>query len=106
MIAADLAFHKCLLTGTGNDFIAGFAPLIAPLLAVVFRIQRRTAPAAGAGALVSDHAAVVAAIARGDAEAARRAAAALIDGAEKDAMAGIGLPAAVGTGAAARSLSQ
>lgn len=102
-IAADLAFHKCLLTATGNDFIAGFAPLIAPLLTVVFRIQRRTGPAASA--LVAPHAAIVAAIRRGDAETARRAAAALIDGAEKDAMAGIGLPAA-GTGAAARSLSQ
>ncbi len=103
-ITADLSFHRHLLTGTGNEFIAGFAPLIETLLLVLFPIQRRTRPAPDT--FVSDHRAVLAAIRRGDADAARRAATSLLDGAEKDAMDGIGLLAPAGNGAAARSMSQ
>ncbi len=90
-IDADLAFHKHLLTGTGNEFIAGFAPLIETLLLAVFRIQRNFCPELDN--FVPDHRAILDAIKRGDADAARRAAAALLVGAEKDAMDGISLMA-------------
>ncbi len=103
-ISADLAFHKALLIGTGNEFIAGFAPLIEALLRVVFRIQRDARP--DPGAFVPDHRAVLDAIKRGDAEGARRAATVLLDGAEKDAMNGIHLPAPAVGSEAARSMSQ
>ena len=103
-IRADLAFHRHLLTGTGNEFIAGFAPLIETLLLVVLRIQRDTRP--DPGTFVPDHRAILEAIKRGDADAARRAAAALLEGAEKDAMDGIGLPAPAAGRGAARSMSQ
>lgn len=103
-IHADLTFHKALLIGTGNDFIAGFAPLIEALLLVVFRIQRNARP--DPGAFVPDHRAVLDAIRRGDAEAARQAATVLLDGAERDARNGIRAPASAVDSAAARSMSQ
>jgi DNA-binding FadR family transcriptional regulator len=103
-IKADLSFHTHLLTGTGNDFIAGFAPLIETLLFVVFRIQRGTRP--DPDTFVPGHSAVLEAIKRGDADAARRAATVLLDGAEKDAMNGIRLLAPGAGKAAARSMSQ
>lgn len=103
-MAADLAFHRSLLTGTGNEFIAGLAPLFETLLAAVLHIQRRARPPSVA--LVPDHQAVLAAIKRGDAVGARQAAAVLLDGAERDAMDGLALPALAGDGAAARSMSQ
>ncbi len=94
-IGADLSFHKHLLTGTGNEFIAGFAPLIETLLRVVFRIQREFCP--DLDDFVPDHKAILDAIKRGDADAARRAAAALLESAEKDAMEGISLLAPSGS---------
>jgi DNA-binding FadR family transcriptional regulator len=103
-ISADLAFHKALLIGTGNEFIAGFAPLIEALLRVVFRIQRNACP--NPDEFVANHRAVLDAIGRGDAEAARRAATVLLEGAEKDAMNGIREPAPVVGSQAARSMSQ
>ncbi len=102
-IRADLAFHKHLLTGTGNEFIAAFAPLIETLLLVVFRIQRDARP--NSHRFVPDHRAVLDAIKAGDADAARRAAAAQLERAETDAMDGIRLLAPAGDGAAARSMS-
>ena len=104
LIRADLAFHKHLLTGTGNDFIAGLAPLVETLLIVVLRIQRDSRP--DRDTFVSDHRAILEAIKRGDAEAARRAAAALLKGAEKDAINGIGRTAPAAGRGAARSMSQ
>ena len=86
-IRADLSFHKHLLIGTGNEFIAGFAPLIETMLFVVFRIQRDLCP--DPHKLVPSHRRVLDAIKRGDAEGARRATAALLEGGEKDAMDGI-----------------
>ncbi len=101
-IRADLSFHAHLLTGTGNDFIAGFAPLLEKLLVVVFRVQRDTCP--DLRRFVPEHRAVLTAIRRGDAEAARQATTDLLDGAETDAVDGIGLLAPAG--ATARSQSQ
>ena len=103
-IDAALAFHKALLTGTRNEFIAGFAPLIEALLSVVFRIQRAARP--DPGEFVPDHRAVLDAIKRGDGEGARQAATVLLEGAEKDAMNGIRVPAPAVGSEAARSMSQ
>lgn len=102
-IRADLAFHKHLLTGTGNEFIAGFAPLIETLLLAVFRIQRNASP--DPDKFVPDHRAVVEAIKRGDATAARKAAAVQLEAAERDAMDGIRL-LAPDRGSMARSIAQ
>lgn len=103
-IRADLAFHRHLLTGTGNDFIAGFAPLIETLLLVVISIQRDARP--DPDKFVPDHRAVLEAIKRGDAGAARRATTALLEGAKNDAMNGICLLAPDAGRAAAGSMSQ
>jgi DNA-binding FadR family transcriptional regulator len=103
-IRADLSFHRNLLTGTGNDFIAGLAPLVETLLIVVLRIQRDSRP--DRDTFVSNHRAILEAIKRGDAGAARRAAAALLKGAETDAMDGIGRTAPTAGQGAARSMSQ
>ncbi len=103
-IDADVSFHRHLLTGTGNEFIAGFAPLIETLLRIVFHVQRDAAPERER--FVAEHAAVVDAIRRGDGETARRAAATLIEDAEKDAMDGIRLRATAAGSVAARSVSQ
>ena len=86
-IRADLSFHTNLLIGTGNEFIAGFVPLIETLLLATLRLQRDTRP--DPGKFVPDHAAILDAIKRGDAEAARRKTLIMLEGAEKDAMNGI-----------------
>ncbi len=102
-IRADLSFHKALLNGTGNEFIAGFVPLIETLLFVTLHIQRDTRP--DPGRFVPDHKAILEAIKRGDAEAAHRATLVMLEGAEKDAMDGISLLAETGGKATARSTS-
>ena len=101
-IRADLSFHKALLTGTGNEFIAGFVPLIETLLLITLHIQRDTRP--DPGKFVPDHKAILEAVKRRDAEAARQATLDMLVGAEKDAMDGISLLEANGK-AAARSTS-
>jgi DNA-binding FadR family transcriptional regulator len=86
-IKADVAFHTAILTGTGNEFIAAFAPVIATSLTATFGLQRvvRT----DQSHFVPSHRAIFDAIKRGDVESARAAFHALLKQAEMDAMEGI-----------------
>jgi DNA-binding FadR family transcriptional regulator len=86
-IKADVAFHEAILVGTGNEFIAAFAPVIATSLMATFSVQRRAHP--DQGHFVPGHRAIFEAIKRGDPEAARTAFRALLTEAEADAMEGI-----------------
>ena len=47
-IEADVAFHQAILNGTGNEFLAAFAPVIGTWLTKAFRVQRIAEPRAGA----------------------------------------------------------
>jgi DNA-binding FadR family transcriptional regulator len=87
-ISADVAFHKAILAGTGNDFIAAFTPVMSAALNVTFRIQRDAA-ALGREHFVPSHREILDAIVCGDPEAARAAYLALLNTAEDDAMKGI-----------------
>lgn len=87
-IKADVALHKAILVGSGNEFVAAFAPAIEASLTLAFRVQR------GAPILddfVPSHAAIVDAIRRRDKDGARKACQALLAQAESDAMHGIRL---------------
>lgn len=86
-IDADVAFHRAILLGTGNDFIAAFAPVIATALNVTFSVQRGVRDAREH--FVPSHGAILDAIKRGDAAAARSAILALLVTAEDDAMRGV-----------------
>lgn len=86
-ISADVAFHKAILSGTGNDFIAAFTPLMSAALNVTFGIQRDDA--LGRDHFVPSHREILDAIVRGNPEAARVAYLALLKAAEEDAMRGI-----------------
>jgi DNA-binding FadR family transcriptional regulator len=86
-IQADVAFHQAILTGTGNDFIAAFAPAIGTWLSVAFGVQRAARPSPHE--FVPQHRAIVEAIRRGDADGARTAFRFLLNRAENDAMGGI-----------------
>jgi DNA-binding FadR family transcriptional regulator len=86
-IKADVAFHTAILTGTGNEFIAAFAPVIATSLLVTFGVQRVVR--ADQSHFVPNHRAIFDAIKRGDAEGARAAFRSLLKQAEMDAMEGI-----------------
>jgi DNA-binding FadR family transcriptional regulator len=86
-IEADVAFHQAILNGTGNEFLAAFAPVIGTWLRKAFRVQRVVEPAQEH--FVPQHRAVFEAIKRGDPEGARRAFRILLTRSETDAMSGI-----------------
>ena len=86
-IKADVAFHQAILMGTGNEFLAAFAPAIATSLTVTFSLQREAHP--DQDHFVPRHRAIFDAIKRGDPEGARQAFRTLLSEAESDAMAGI-----------------
>jgi DNA-binding FadR family transcriptional regulator len=83
-IKADFAFHQRILTGTGNEFIAALAPAIETSLLVTFSMQREVWP--NPENFVPTHGAVMDAIKRGHAAAARDAMQALLARAEIDAI--------------------
>lgn len=86
-IAADVAFHRAILSGTGNEFIAAFTPVMSAALHVTFGIQRDAA--LGREHFVPSHRDILDAIVCGDPEAARTTYLALLKTAEEDAMRGI-----------------
>jgi DNA-binding FadR family transcriptional regulator len=86
-IEADVAFHQAILNGTGNEFLAAFAPVIGTWLRKAFRVQRVAEPAQEH--FVPQHRAVLEAIKRGDPDGARRAFRILLTRSETDAMSGI-----------------
>ncbi len=86
-IKADVTFHTAILTGTGNEFIAAFAPVIATSLTATFGVQRVVRP--DQSHFVPSHRAIFDAIKRGDPDGARAAFRALLSQAEKDAMDGV-----------------
>ena len=86
-IEADVAFHEAILNGTGNEFLAAFAPVIGTWLTKAFRIQRIAEPEQEH--FVPQHRAIFEAIKHGDAEGARKAFRVLLTRSENDAMAGI-----------------
>jgi len=86
-ITADVALHQAILAGSGNEFLAAFAPAIATSLTAAFSIQRDARPPLSA--FLPDHAAIVEAIKRGDKEGARAAFLKLLRQAESDAVNGL-----------------
>jgi DNA-binding FadR family transcriptional regulator len=86
-IEADVAFHQAILTGTGNEFIAAFAPAIGTSLRVAFGVQRVARP--DQQKFVPQHRAIFDAIKRGDPDGARAAFRTLLTQAEADAMDGL-----------------
>ena len=86
-IDADVAFHEAILKATGNDFVAALAPAIHASLTLVFQVQRGASP--DPETFLPSHGAVLAAIARGDGEAARHAMLSLLVRSEADAMNGL-----------------
>ena len=86
-IKADVAFHHAILRATGNEFIVALAPAIETSLRLTFIIQRGVWP--DIASFVSSHSAIMEAIERGDPEAARKAAHALLVRAEADAIDGL-----------------
>jgi DNA-binding FadR family transcriptional regulator len=86
-IEADVAFHQGILNGTGNEFLAAFAPVIGIWLTKAFRVQRIAEPAQEH--FVPQHRAIFEAIKRGDAEGARHSFRILLTRSETDAMSGI-----------------
>lgn len=88
-IKADVAFHQAILTGSGNDFLAAFAPAIETSLTVTFGVQRTTLGKSANAHFVPSHQAILDAIKRGDPDGARQAFRALLATAENDAMAGL-----------------
>ncbi|MGH6924858.1 MAG: FadR/GntR family transcriptional regulator [Propylenella sp.] len=88
-IMADVAFHQAILIGTGNDFIAAFAPAIGTWLTVAFGVQRAARPSRED--FVPRHRAILDAIRRGDPDGARTAFRTLLTSAEADAINGLRL---------------
>ncbi len=86
-IEADVAFHQAILTGTGNDFVAAFAPAIGTWLNVAFGVQRSARP--DPEQFVPQHRAILEAIKRGDPDGARVVFRGLLSRAERDAMNGV-----------------
>jgi DNA-binding FadR family transcriptional regulator len=86
-IEADVAFHQAILTGTGNELIAAFAPAIGTWLKVAFGVQRSARPSQEN--FVPQHGAILQAIKRGDPEGARASFRTLLTRAESDAVTGI-----------------
>jgi DNA-binding FadR family transcriptional regulator len=88
-IEADVAFHQTILTGTGNELIAAFAPAIGTWLRVAFGVQRAARP--DPENFVPQHGVILQAIKRGDPDGARAAFRALLTRAEFDAVSGVRL---------------
>ncbi|WP_165491206.1 FadR/GntR family transcriptional regulator [Lichenihabitans psoromatis] len=86
-IRADLDFHSAILTHSGNDFLATFAPAIETSMKVTFSIQRRLAD--DSKRFLHEHALVFYAIRDRDPNASRAASLALLSPAEGDALAGL-----------------
>ncbi len=86
-VRADLDFHRAVLTHSGNDFLATFAPAIEASLTITFRMQRRTDD--DTRRFLHDHAMVFAAIRDRDPDAARTATLALLAPSEAEAIAGL-----------------
>jgi DNA-binding FadR family transcriptional regulator len=86
-IEADVAFHQAILRGTGNEFLAAFAPVIGIWLKETFVVQRIARP--DPAKFVPQHGAILEAIKRGDPEGTRRAFRALLNRAESDAVSGM-----------------
>lgn len=86
-IEADVAFHQAILNGTGNEFLAAFAPVIGTWLTKAFRVQRIAEPEQEH--FVPQHRAIFEAIKRGDAAGARSTFRILLARSETDAMTGI-----------------
>lgn len=86
-IRADLDFHRAILTHSGNDFLATFAPAIEASMTVTFSMQRRKS--ADSNRFLQDHALIYQAIRDRDPDAARQASLALLTPAEGDALAGL-----------------
>ena len=76
---ADLAFHRALFRASGNPFIDRLGAIVAVILEVSFRLQRRSLIPASAGLAL--HAPVLAAIRDGDPAAAEAAMLAIIEAA-------------------------
>ncbi len=84
-VRADLDFHRTLLTHSGNDVLATFAPAIETSLTIAFRMQRRTEQ----HGFLADHARVFHAIRDRNPEAAREAVLHLLGPSEDEALAGL-----------------
>ena len=81
-VKADLAFHTIILSACGNQFVRQMQDAMAALLRVSFDVI--TQKPGGPAHSLPLHEAVCAAIERGDADEAERAALLLIDEAEED----------------------
>lgn len=68
---ADLAFHRAIFRASGNPFVDRLGAIVAVILEVSFRLQRRSLIPASAGLAL--HAPVLQAIRDGDVEAAEAA---------------------------------
>ena len=86
-IQADLDFHRAILTHSGNELLATFAPAIEAHLRVTFDMQRHASY--GAKDYLRQHEAVFLAIRDRNPDAARVASIALLEPAETDALAGL-----------------
>lgn len=86
-VRADLDFHRAVLTHSGNEFLATFAPAIEASLTMTFRMQRRTED--DTHRFVHDHALVFEAIRHRRPEEARAAVLALLAPSEMEALAGL-----------------
>lgn len=86
-IDADVAFHSAILSGTGNDFIAAFTPVMAAALPVTFRIQRDVGKSREH--FVPSHRLILDAIKRGDAGETCEVYMTLLKTAEDDAINGL-----------------
>lgn len=86
-IDADVAFHSAILSGTGNDFIAAFTPVMAAALSSTFRIQRDVAR--DREHFIPSHKLILDAIKSGDAGRTREVYMKLLRIAEDDAITGL-----------------
>ena len=83
-VRADIAFHRAILTHSGNDFLAAFAPLIGASLRIAIETQRSVEPPSEH--FVPSHRAVYLAIRDRRSEDARACSLALLADAEIDAL--------------------
>lgn len=86
-IGADLAFHRAILTHSGNDFLATFAPAIEASLRIAILTQRKLGPLSAQ--FLPAHRAIYQAIRLHDPELARRESFAHLTQAEADAVGGL-----------------
>lgn len=86
-IQADLDFHRAILTHSGNELLATFAPAIEAHLGVTFDMQRHGVH--GTTDFLRQHEVIFDAIRNRDEAAARAASLALLQPAEDEALAGL-----------------